>query len=207
LLDLRRTADSAADFLGLIFTSESKRFVSPWDAVRWLDQVALKPSQQIVGLFVNESPDTVGKIAETVPLDLIQCHGSEMPEEVERVSGLTGLPVWKVVHHDDQSLETMRSFAGIAAGYVIDCKVKGKWGGTGNSFDWHAVPEYMAEAERQGVKCLTAGGIRPENVVELLEYRPHGIDLSSGIEENGGKSERKIRCLEERMKAYERSLS
>jgi phosphoribosylanthranilate isomerase len=49
-------------------------------------------------------------------------------------------------------------------------------GGSGKRFDWRLLGERAPRA------TFVAGGIDPENVVELLRYRPYGIDLSSGVE-------------------------
>jgi phosphoribosylanthranilate isomerase len=93
----------------------------------------------------------------------------------------------------------MRQYAGVADGYVVDSRVSGAWGGTGVAFDWSNVPFYLEEAARQAVPCFIAGGITPENVERLLAYRPYGIDISSGIEENGEKSVEKMKEIEKKV--------
>jgi phosphoribosylanthranilate isomerase len=63
-------------------------------------------------------------------------------------------------------------------------------GGSGRRFDWSLLGTEAPPF------TFVAGGIRPENVEELLEHRPYGIDLSSGVErEPGVKDERKLRDL------------
>jgi phosphoribosylanthranilate isomerase len=67
-------------------------------------------------------------------------------------------------------------------------------GGSGRRFDWDllgaAAPAFT----------FVAGGIRPDNVSDLLEHRPYGIDLSSGVERAPGvKDEEKLRRLFERI--------
>jgi len=68
-------------------------------------------------------------------------------------------------------------------------------GGSGRRFDWDllgaAAPAFT----------FVAGGIRPENVDDLLDHRPYGIDLSSGVErgEPGLKDEAKLRRLFDRI--------
>ncbi|HET7521918.1 MAG TPA: phosphoribosylanthranilate isomerase [Bacillales bacterium] len=207
LEDLLCTTNSRADYIGIVFAKESRRRVNPDKAEGWLEKTRLKYGQKLVGLFVNAPARDIQRIVEKLPLDVIQCHGSESVEDVREIRDLTGLPVWKALHHDEQTLEAMRSYEGTAGGYIIDCKVKGQWGGTGQSFDWSSVPGYMKEARRQGVACFIAGGIDAGNVGELLRYHPDGIDVSSGIEKNGQKSRETIRRLEERIGHYEANLS
>lgn len=201
--DLQCTINSRADYIGLIFAKESKRRVTVDQAAAWLNQHPVKDGQNLVGLFVNARPQDIQFAAEQLPLHVIQCHGSESAERVREIGRRTGLPVWKAIHHHDDAIARMRHYAGAASGFVIDCKVQGAWGGTGQSFDWSCVPAYMKEAERQGVRCLIAGGIHAGNIGELLRYEPDGIDVSSGIEVNGRKDPEAIRTLEERMCRYE----
>ncbi|HEX7063424.1 MAG TPA: phosphoribosylanthranilate isomerase [Bacillales bacterium] len=207
LQDLRYTVNSRADYLGFVFSSVSKRCVSPEQVAEWLEEVSPKKGQKLVGLFVNSTAEDIQVVVDQVPLDIIQCHGSETPEQVHEISVVTGLPVWKAIHHDETALARMRDYEGKAVGFVVDCKVKGQWGGTGKSFDWTVVPEYTAEARRQGVPCFIAGGVRPGNVAELLRYNPGGVDVSSGIERDGVKHEEEISRLEERMNVDEAELS
>ncbi|HEU5140034.1 MAG TPA: phosphoribosylanthranilate isomerase [Bacillales bacterium] len=207
LQDLHYTANSRADYLGFIFSSVSKRCVSAEQVSGWVQEVPPKNGQKLVGLFVNSSAEEINAVVNRVPLDIIQCHGLETPELVHEISAVTGLPVWKAIHHDDHALDRMKAYEGKAEGFVVDCKVKGQWGGTGKSFDWTVVPEYTAEAKRQGVPCFIAGGVRAGNVSELLRYKPEGIDISSGIERDGDKNQEEISRLEERMNIDEAELS
>lgn len=207
LQDLQCTVNSQADYIGVIFSRESKRCVSAGQVDDWLKSTPLKNRQKLVGLFVNATVKEIQAVLETAPLDIIQCHGSESAQQIEKIVAITKLPVWKAIHHDGDALERMRSYEGVAAGFIIDCKVKGQWGGTGKTFDWGSVPEYLKEAGRQGVPCFIAGGINADNVADLLSYQPDGIDVSSGIEKNGKKDGQEIRRLEERMNVSEMELS
>lgn len=196
LHDLQVASESRCDFIGFVF-SRSKREVSHKSVRQWLEHVKLGRGQQLVGLFVRPEIQTIEHVLTDVPLSVIQLHGDESPEFTAGVRETFGLPVWKAIHHGPDGLEKMRAYAGSCDGFVIDSKVKNRWGGTGRRFDWRHVCRYTAEAERLGVFCLIAGGIRPENITELLRYHVHGVDISSGIEENGKKSAQKMKQIEE----------
>jgi phosphoribosylanthranilate isomerase len=198
LEDFTSTTNSSAHYIGVVF-ADSKRRVAANDVADWLKKAPLGNGQNLVGLFVNPSPEMIRSVVREIPIDIIQCHGTESKEDIRKIKSTLSLPVWKVIHHDDKALEKMQTFDGIADGYVVDCKVKGQWGGTGQSFDWEQVPRYLQEASRQGVRCFIAGGISADNVPDLLRYEPDGIDLSSGIERNGTKNPEKIKRLEERI--------
>jgi phosphoribosylanthranilate isomerase len=201
LKDLQTSAGSRAHYLGLIF-AQSKRQVQPRDVKEWLKTVPLN-GKKLVGVFVNASASEIAHIVKEVPLSIIQCHGKETPEQIIQIKNAARLPVWKAIHHSGEALEQMKRFTGIADGYIIDSNVKGEWGGTGISFNWEFVPSYLLEAERQGVRCFIAGGVHPDNIEELLRYKPHGIDISSGIEDGDQKNKRKILLIEEKVGKYE----
>ncbi len=189
LQDVQLISKSKADYIGFVF-AESKRKVEPKDVKRWLSVVQLE-TKQIVGVFVHPTVCSVASVLEHVPLSIIQCHGMETVQTVQQLKERFQLPVWKVIHHNLEAWTYMRAWKGVADGFVIDSGRKGAWGGTGISFDWRNVPHYMEEAYNQGVPCFIAGGITPDNVEQLLAYEPFGIDISSGIEENDRKSEKK----------------
>lgn len=199
LADVEITMDSRADYLGFIFTRKSRRAVSPFQAAAWLKQTGTMTKKEIVGVFANDSIGFIEKTARIVGLDVIQLHGNESPEFAAEIRKMTGVQVWKVLHHSCLALNTMRLYEGHVDGYVIDTKVSGQLGGTGLSFDWHHVPLYTQEAGRQRATCLIAGGIRPENVGSLLRYHPDGIDISSGIETDFHKDCERIRKIEEKV--------
>lgn len=198
LADLRHTTNSGADYLGFVF-ADSKRRVNEQQVAEWLKEITLKSNQKLVGLFVNPSVNDIQSILRKVPLQIIQLHGSEDRDQIAEIADVTGFPVWKAIHHDERALQRMQSYEGVCDGYIIDCKVSGKWGGTGKTFDWKAIPYYQNEAKRQQVPYFIAGGIHSENVEDLLAYSPDGIDLSSGIETDGHKDQLKMNRLEERM--------
>ncbi|MGR9047158.1 phosphoribosylanthranilate isomerase [Halobacillus faecis] len=202
LSDVAKTSSSQASHLGFIFVRRTKRYVRPEYVGRWVKKI--RPRQKIVGVFIEPTIEEIEEILHFVPLDVIQLHGNETVSQLLRIKEAFGLPVWKVVHHQSNGIKQMEVFRGVADGYIVDSKVDGASGGTGVRFDWDAVPTYQKEAYDQGVACLIAGGIKPENVTELLHYRPDGIDLSSGIEIGDGKDIGKIQAI---MKEVEQNVA
>lgn len=206
LHDVKLSLSSEADFIGFVF-AKSKRQVTRDQVKSWLENVRIDEQKKLVALFVNASADEVVQTIDGLPFSVVQCHGNEPPEVVAEIKKRTNLSVWKVIHHSDDAIHSMKTYAQIADGYIIDCKVGNQWGGTGVSFDWRFVPSYLEEGRRQGVCVFIAGGITPDNVRQLLPYNPDGIDLSSGIEENGQKSKKRMLQLEERMNKHDNELS
>lgn len=71
---------------------------------------------------------------------------------------------------------------------LLDTGIKGIYGGTGQTFDWQLAREIATR-----FPIIIAGGLSPENVGELIrEVQPWGVDVSTGIENNGRKDEGKI---------------
>jgi phosphoribosylanthranilate isomerase len=204
--DTTVTLASSADYIGFVF-AKSKRQVVREQVLEWLRECESKNNKKLVALFVNESVRSILESIHDLPLDVIQCHGNESAEEVKELKEQIDIPIWKAIHHHQDAIKLMQSYEGIVSGYIVDCKVGDQWGGTGVSFDWDYIPFYLEEGKRQGVPVFIAGGIRPGNVEKVLQYRPDGIDVSSGIEESGKKSRELIRQLEERMKRNGNNVS
>ena len=197
LEDLKMTSKSNADYLGLIF-ADSKRRVQAHQVKEWLDLVDIK-NKQLVAIFVNASLNEIEDIMKKLPIDVIQCHGSETVRDIANIKHHFNKRVWKALPHYERTLSDMKKYAEAADGFVIDSKVKDAFGGTGQTFDWSKVPCYIQAAEELNKTLFIAGGIAPDNILQLLGLQPPGIDVSSGIEQNGKKDETLLTRLEERV--------
>lgn len=167
---------AGADAIGLVFYAPSPRAVAI-EAAAAIRQ-ALPPFVTVVGLFVNESEETVAQIAERVRLDLLQFHGDESPLDCER----SGLPYMKAVRVNDNVdlLEASRRYANAKA-LVLDSHDENLWGGSGRTFDWELVP--------LDIECpiVLAGGLTTANVADAItRLRPYGVDVSGGVEQSPG---------------------
>ena len=88
----RVAAEAGADMVGLVF-AESRRRVTPAEAHE-VTAAAYVQRPRFVGVFVNEDPDVIGRLAGELRLDLVQLSGDEAPEECARLQ----VPYLKVVH-------------------------------------------------------------------------------------------------------------
>jgi indole-3-glycerol phosphate synthase/phosphoribosylanthranilate isomerase len=110
-------------------------------------------------------------------IDAVQFHGEETPEECAAMA----FPYFKAVRiRGDREIDAMRTFR--SPRVLADAWSSEAAGGTGSR-----IPAELArEAGRAGPLWL-AGGIRPENVGQVLdELAPELIDASSGLEESPG---------------------
>jgi phosphoribosylanthranilate isomerase len=166
-LESARTAvEAGADLIGFHFCDSDRR-VSPEEAKAIVDELPVRP--RIVGVFIDEHPDEVRRIAEYVDLDLLQLHGSETP------GFEAGRPVMKVLKVREGEVPN--------AGYWPDPIMLDTWsedqrGGTGRTWDWE-----LARPLVESRRVFIAGGLQPGNVGKVVsELRPYGVDVSSGVE-------------------------
>jgi phosphoribosylanthranilate isomerase len=183
--DALAAASSGADAIGLVF-AESPRKVSVEEAREIA--AALPEGVLKVGVFVNEEPEEVLRIAREVGLDYAQLHGDETPETVTflREGGVKVMKALRV--RDEGSLAAME-------GYGADLVMLDAWsekarGGTGERFDWA-----LAKSLRGRGNIVVSGGLNPENVREAISFfEPYGVDASSSLEEAPGKkNEERVR--------------
>jgi phosphoribosylanthranilate isomerase len=204
LADYQTSLNSQADYIGFVF-AESKRQVKVEDAARWVK--AFPPGKKkLVGVFVNQPEDVLLHAVESIPLDVVQCHGNEKPDFTRGLKSKSDVQIWKVIHHQDgNSILSMKQYQGTADAFIIDKKVGNQYGGTGSAFDWSYVPDYIKEANNLGVPCIIAGGINEGTLPKLLSFQPDGIDTSSGIEKNFQKNKQKMTSIESMVKKYDTS--
>jgi phosphoribosylanthranilate isomerase len=176
--DARVAAEAGADAIGLVFAGSPRRV----DAERAHEIAAALPEGVLkVGVFVDEEPQEVLRLAREVGLDYAQLHGDETPETVAEIrSG--GVRVIKSIRvRDAASLEEMELYD--ADLFMLDAYSEKARGGTGERFDWG-----LAKALRGYANIFVSGGLTPENVREAIEFfDPYGVDASSSLEERPGK--------------------
>ncbi len=196
---------AGADFIGLVF-APSKRQVSPAKACEIASAVKKSSdATKVVGVFVNAPSSQVNELADFCALDWVQLSGDESWEYCREVVR----PVIKAIRIDQQSPEKL--YAELSAGSkllpaqgfvtLLDSRVEGKYGGTGESFDWN-----LAQRVTKRFPVIIAGGLDSKNVARLIErVAPWGVDVSSGVETGGVKDIAKIKAFIEAVrKADER---
>jgi phosphoribosylanthranilate isomerase len=189
--------EAGADFIGLVFAL-SQREVSPTLA-REIAGAVKKSSEatKVVGVFVNAPSSQVNELADFCSLDWVQLSGDEPWEYCQEVVR----PVIKAIRIDRQSPEEVH--AELSSGSrllpaqrfiaLLDSRVDGKYGGTGESFNWN-----LAQQVTKRFPVIIAGGLDPKNVDKLIKrVAPWGVDVSSGVETGGVKDMAKIRAFVE----------
>ncbi len=172
--DARFALASGADALGLNFVPGTPRCLDVESAREIAG--ALPPLGTRVGVFVNESPGHVARVARRVGLDAVQLHGEETPGDCRSLieEGLRVIRALRV--KGPETIAQIDAFSG--CGILLDAFVKGAFGGTGKTFDWE-----LARRAAQTRSIILSGGLTPENVAEAIRTaQPYGVDTSSGVE-------------------------
>jgi phosphoribosylanthranilate isomerase len=168
--DARVAVAEGADMIGLILWAPSPRAVSLEDARRVREVVPA--GVPLVGVFVDEVPDTIDELVASIGLDRVQLHGAEPEAEILR----HGERAFRGVRDGDAS----RVPAGVPV--VFDGPFSHR--ASRSELESHWVAARMLQGERN---VLLAGSLDTGNVAEAVRAaRPYGIDCARGIESSPG---------------------
>ncbi|NNE30683.1 MAG: phosphoribosylanthranilate isomerase [Saprospiraceae bacterium] len=183
------------DWVGFIFYEPSKRYVEKdLEKIEYLKNAGgYTAGLERVGVFVNESFETILEKVKEYHLTYVQLHGDENSQLCDQLQK-AGLGVIKAFSVDENfEFRNIVSFEFVCDYFLFDTKGKDP-GGNGISFDWTLLKKYHGR-----VPFLLSGGIGPDAVDEVAEfYHPAfaGIDLNSKFEiEPGLKDLEKIRTF------------
>ncbi|MCD5976322.1 phosphoribosylanthranilate isomerase [Pseudomonas quasicaspiana] len=184
--DALAAVEAGADAIGFVFYAKSPRAVSVQQARAII--AALPPFISTVGLFVNASRCELNETLDAVPLDMLQFHGDETPEQCDGYHR----PFIKAlrVQAGDDIAASCRLYSR-ASGILLDTFVVGVPGGTGETFDWALIPNSLEKP------IILAGGLTSANVAQAItQVRPYAVDVSGGVEKSKGiKDHDKIRAF------------
>ncbi len=172
------------DYIGFIFYAPSKRYV-----LNSLQLTALKkftPAHaKKVGVFVNESIESIVNTVVAAGLDMVQLHGdedalyftllkskfNELVQEKTTINNIN-IEVIKVFRVGDR-MPNLTPFENIADYYLFDTDSK-MYGGTGAHFNWE-----LLKGNTIGKPYFLSGGIGPNDMggIEVMKQTKAGKDL------------------------------
>lgn len=171
--DALASASAGVDAIGLVFVDRSSRSVELGQA-REICQ-ALPPFVTRVGLFMNPDAKQVEHILGEVPLDWLQFHGDESQGFCRQFAR----PWIKALAMGGEALPDL-SEHDQADALLLDSHGGGKMGGSGQTFNWQAIPAMTRP-------WILAGGLHPGNVADAVrQLQPDAVDVSSGVERSPG---------------------
>ncbi|HEY4528142.1 MAG TPA: phosphoribosylanthranilate isomerase [Candidatus Paceibacterota bacterium] len=187
--DARTAVDFGADAIGFVFAGSPRR-VTPKKAKQIIEKIG--PFVTTVGVFVNERADKVNEIAAFCGLGAVQLHGDETQAYTKKLRCCKVIKAFRV--GEGFSLKTALKFP--ADAYLFDTKVDGKYGGSGQSFDWNILNIEISKLTRDTegeFSVILSGGLHPDNVAEAVRViSPYGVDVSSGVERLPGSKDPKL---------------
>jgi phosphoribosylanthranilate isomerase len=184
-----------ADALGFIFYKKSKRFISPYNAAKIIEE--LSPFVLKVGVFVDESEEEVNKVGKSVGLNAVQLYCQSDDLNTEKIH-LPVIKAYRVTENFDFKLLQKQD----KVFFLLDSFSKYLYGGTGKKFDWTIIPEKIK------AKVILAGGVSIDNLDEIFyKVKPAAIDLSSSLEFEPGKKDRtKVKMFFKKLNEFKGSL-
>jgi phosphoribosylanthranilate isomerase len=182
LSDARDALQAGAWAIGLIFWRHSPRRCEPEVAAEIA--AALKRRAEIVGVFVNPTLEQLARTAEAVSLTIVQLHGDEGPSFCAEAARRTGCKVIKAARvHSGADIQALAAFH--TDYHLLDSRVPGRPGGTGETFEWE-----LARSHRGSAPVILSGGLNADNVADAIAVvRPFAVDVASGVERSPGRKD------------------
>lgn len=181
--EIRMVNGLLPDYVGFVF-AKSKRQISFSQAIAMKQNLSAKIKS--VGVFVNAPKEEVLQAASLGIVDLLQLHGDEDWEYVQQIKAETGLPVIKAIRVRNRE-DILRGEELPCDYLLLDTYRAGAYVGCGEVFDWKLIPMLKKP-------FFLAGGLNGENVQKAVSRCcPFAVDVSSAVEEQGRKSEEKVR--------------
>ncbi|RIV25672.1 phosphoribosylanthranilate isomerase [Alicyclobacillaceae bacterium I2511] len=217
--DFSFTDNERVAYSGFVFVPHSKRFVTPQQIKPVIQKINNRCQTMAVVAGMNLAD--IHEILSLSGITGVQLHGEEPPTWCDELRH-NGYTVWKAIqvptatefrHRDLMQTKVMREvslYIHHVDGILLDASSPvraphGVTGGFGKPFAWDIIPTVgsLLQAMVAPPHLWVAGGIHSGNVADLLSvWKPDGLDVSSGVEENGRKSIAKILELIEAVEEY-----
>jgi phosphoribosylanthranilate isomerase len=184
-----------ADALGFVFAPSTRQVTAL--------QVAAIASRlpdaiEKIGVFGTSDVDEIAEAIHVAGLTGAQLHREFSPFLVDALAArLPGLRIIQTSHFNvgpgaeagsaGASFSTLREAQNVAA-VLIDSRTATASGGTGQTFDWAAARQSLADLAPKPL--IVAGGLNAGNVQEAIAVlQPWGVDVASGVEAEPGRKD------------------
>ncbi|NTV45458.1 MAG: phosphoribosylanthranilate isomerase [Chlorobiales bacterium] len=154
----------------------------------------MPPQQQAILITYLGSAEEIAAFCKKLGVHFVQLHGEICSEELQKLKRL--LPELFVIKslvvrkgNFTELEEMVKSLSAYADAFITDTydPETGASGATGKMHDWQ-VSRRLVQLSPKPV--ILAGGLTPENVREaILEVRPAGVDVHTGVEGKDGRKD------------------
>ena len=174
LNNIEAVAACEPDFMGFIWVSKSPRYVGDDFVIP-----TLPAKTKAVGVFVNETSETIIRLSKKAGFQVVQLHGEEGQDDIDalRVAGLVVIKAVSVgIVQDVKVLDLLPDY------YLFDTKKGSQVGGTGEQFDWTILQAYTL-----GIPYFLAGGLDSDSIAEAKKLPGlFALDFNSKLESSPG---------------------
>ncbi len=165
------------DYVGFILSEGYKRSVSLKAAL----EIRRRLNSRIIcaGVFVNGQIDCIARAVESGAIQVVQLHGSEDEDYIERLKCRVRAVIIKRVSPENAAFCPQNADFALIDGTA-------RRGAPSRSLEKRVYGELKKP-------YFIAGGLTPENVKEWIKSTmPYGVDCSGGVETDGYKDSKKI---------------
>lgn len=176
-------AECGPNAIGLNFYSGSPRVVTAPVAKEIVSR--LPRHVEPVGVFVNHSADEIVRISGECKLTTVQLHGDEPPELIAELPQFRVIRAFRVgaagLGEVSAYLAQCRELGVVPWACLVDARVEGVYGGTGQTAPWDLVRREYDSCD--GPPVILAGGLNADNVAAAIAtVQPWGVDVAGGVE-------------------------
>lgn len=225
--DVAYVNESLPEYAGFVFAGSKRKVTDEQaEALRRMLDERIVP----VGVFVNEPVEHILNLVGKKVIRVVQLHGDEDESYIQRLragleskQGTSGYKENNKISRADpdnegpgeknddiesvkiikavrvQNQEQILEAEKLSCDYrLLDTWQKDAYGGCGKQFDKSLIPEDMSKP------YFLAGGLAADNIRENIEIcHPYAVDVSSAVETDGKKDQKKIQEFIERVREYE----
>jgi phosphoribosylanthranilate isomerase len=174
LTNIEAVAACEPDYMGFIWVAKSPRYVGADFVIP-----ALPAKTMAVGVFVNESTDTIISLSKKAGFQVVQLHGEEGQDVIDALQS-AGLVVIKAV--SVASEEDVKGLSLKPDYYLFDTKKGSQVGGTGERFNWSILKAYAID-----IPYFLAGGLDEASIEEAKQLPGiYALDFNSKLELSPG---------------------
>lgn len=185
--DIQYINEFKPDYAGFILSEGFRRSVDPNTFCKLKSHI--DKNIKTVGVFVNEPLEYILEYYNE-GLDVIQLHGDETAEYLQKLKKMVKCKIWRAVRVKCAADITSADNMG-ADLLLLDSFSEKKYGGTGKTADWNIISSVNIKTP-----FFLAGGLNINNIGDAVKtVNPYGIDISGGIETNGFKDRNKIEII------------
>ena len=162
------------DYLGFVFYPKSPRNLTPNQAKELTKNIPQNVKR--IAVLVNAKDEFIEQIKDY--FDCFQLHGHEDVKRIKELKQKFNKGIIKAIRvTDEASARTFSQFEDEVDMLVFDSPAMEKTA----KFDWQILTKLKITKP-----YLVAGSININNVDEILNYNPYGIDISGGVESRPG---------------------